>query len=346
MPMTADVLTLAAPAVPIAEAEALIQAYYGLSGRIEPIPGERDRNFRLIDDRGRGFVLKMANPAEAPAITDLQSAALMHLAARDPGLPVPRVVPTLDGRLQFAWGESRMITRLVTYLDGVSLHAAPPSILQARRLGEVLGRIDRALADFSHPAMARELLWDATRVGQVRGLLPHVQDAEGRRLVARQIDHFEAEVAPRLAALPRQLIHNDLNPHNVVTRAGDTDRIAGIIDFGDALAAPAVADLGTALAYQVGGEAGPLERALAFARGYHAVRPLSGEEVAVLPELMAARMVLTIAITHWRAGLQPGNSAYILRNNPGARAGLRRLTAMAPGRAAAAFARAIEAGTD
>lgn len=346
MPMTDDALTLAAPAVSIEEAAALIEAYYGLVGRIEPIPGERDRNFRLTDQAGRSFVLKMANPAEPPSITHLQTAALMHLAARDPGLPVPRVVPARDGRLEFAHGEPPMVTRLLTYLDGLSLHASPPSSAQAGRLGALLGRIDRALADFRHPAMARDLLWDATRLGPVRGLLPHIHDAEGRRLVARRIDRFEAEVAPRLAALPRQLIHNDLNPHNAVTQAGDPEAIAGIIDFGDVLEAPAVADLGTALAYQMDGEAAPLERALAFARGYHAVRPLSGEEIAVLPDLMAARMVLTIAITHWRAGLQPGNSAYILRNNPGAWTGLRRLTAMAPGQAAAAFARALEAGTD
>lgn len=340
--MPVDVLTLAAPAVAVEDAARLVKAYYGLTGRIEPIPGERDRNFRLTDESGRGFVLKMANPAEAPAITRLQTAALLHLAARDPALPVPRVVPTRDGAVDFVHGGTAMLTRLLTYLDGVSLHASPPSPLQSARLGALLGRVDRALADFTHEAMARALLWDATRVEQVRGLLNHIDDDADRRLVARTIDRFEAEAAPRLAALPRQLIHNDLNPHNVVTRPGDPDTIAGIIDFGDALAAPAVADLGTALAYQMDEGEAPLARVLAFARGYHGVRPLSAVEIALLPELMAARMVLTIAITHWRAGLQPENRAYILRNNPGAWAGLRRLSALAPGAAAALFRSALE----
>ncbi|PWR21398.1 phosphotransferase [Zavarzinia aquatilis] len=343
--MPADVLTLAAPAVSVESAARLIREHYGLTGRIEAIPGERDRNFRLTDDRGRGFVLKMANPAEAPAITRLQGAALLHLAARDHGLPLPRVVPTLDGRSDFVHGETAMLTRLLTYLDGVSLHASALSPLQSARLGALLGRIDRALADFRHEAMERQLLWDATRVGQVRGLLNSIEDAADRALVARTIDHFEDRTAPIVHALPRQLIHNDLNPHNVVTRQGDPDTIAGIIDFGDALSAPAVADLGTALAYQMDEGEAPLARVLAFARAYHAERPLTEAEIGVLPDLMAARMVLTIAITHWRAGLQPENRAYILRNNPGAWAGLRRLSGFAPGAVGALFGSALQGET-
>lgn len=339
--MSTDVLTIAAPPVSVEEAAALVQQYYGLTGAIEAIAGERDRNFRLVIEDGRGFVLKMAHPAEPAVVTNLQTEALLHLAAADASLPVPRVIRARDGRAEFPHGPAAMVTRLLTYLEGVPLHRSPPSIAQAADLGRLLGRIDRLLADFSHPAMERSLLWDATAVGGVRDLLVHIPDDEGRALVARRIDRFEATAAPALAGLRRQLIHNDLNPHNVVTDPADPARIAGIIDFGDALAAPAIADLGTALAYQMDEGEAPLARVLAFTRAWHRERPLSDAEIELVPELMAARMVLTIAITHWRAGLQPENRPYILRNNPGAWAGLRRLDGHAPGEVAALIRRAL-----
>lgn len=339
-----DVLTTPAPAVSTAEAAAILHCHFGLQGEVTALTSERDRNFRLRLADGRAFVLKLAHPAEPAAVTNLQTAALLHLAARDPALPVPAVVPGLDGaperRLTFGDGRA-MVTRLITYLEGEPLHRATASPAQARALGLVLGRLDRALADFRHPAMERSLLWDATRVTAMRGLFDHLPDGAARDFIAGIVDRFEAVAMPCLGALRRQLTHNDLNPHNVVVDPADHQRIAGIIDFGDALAAPLVADLGTALAYQVAAEGDPLSRVRAFAAGFQSECPLDEGEIAVLPHLVMARMVLTICITHWRAGLEPGNRDYILRNNPGAWRGLRALAALAPEDLAADLGRAM-----
>ncbi|MDD3445669.1 MAG: phosphotransferase, partial [Zavarzinia sp.] len=231
----------------------------------------------------------------------------------------------------------------LTYLDGVPLSSTAPGKAQARAIGLGLGRLDRALADFEHPAAHRALLWDAGHVDRVRPLVDHLADAADRAFIHELIDAFETHTAPRLAGLRAQVIHNDLNPHNVLVDSADPARLAGIIDVGDALAAPLVVDLGTALAYRMG--TGDLDEICAFAAGFNEIMALSPAEVALLPDLMRTRMILTVVITAWRAALEPGNRDYILRNNSRAWRGLREMAAIAPGMLADRLHGVMERGT-
>lgn len=81
----------AASAVPEALAQRLAAEHYGLIAAVHRLDSERDQNFRLRALSGREYVLKIANPAEDRAVTNLQTEALLHLAAADPDLPVPRI---------------------------------------------------------------------------------------------------------------------------------------------------------------------------------------------------------------------------------------------------------------
>ena len=74
-----------------------LSAVWGLDGDLVEVHGERDRNFRVETGSGR-YLLKVHNPVEAESVLDLQDSALRHIRAVDPGLPVPDVVPTADGR--------------------------------------------------------------------------------------------------------------------------------------------------------------------------------------------------------------------------------------------------------
>ena len=86
--------TMVAPSrpMPIEHVLALVCQHYGFEPRATRLTGERDENFRLTADDGAEYVLKIANPAENPAETDLQTAALLHIEKTDPGLPCPRVL--------------------------------------------------------------------------------------------------------------------------------------------------------------------------------------------------------------------------------------------------------------
>lgn len=327
-----DVLTTPAPPISIDDAAEAALRHFGVTGTVRGLTSERDRNFHIAapgqQGVGQGYVLKFTNPAEPPLVTGFQTGAMLHVAARDATLPVPRVVPTLKGEAQITVQVEGcgMVLRLLTYLEGTPLHAAAPSPGQMRSLGTTLARLDRALADFDHPGAQRDLLWDITRVPGVAERLRYVEDASRRRMVERFVARFTDEVAPRLPALRHQVIHNDLNPHNAVVDPVGHETVTGIIDFGDALKAPLVNDLATALAYHVTSGETPFGSIVAMTRAYTAVLPLTPEEVALLPDLVAGRLALTIGITAWRAAEYPENSAYILRNAERAFAGLERLT--------------------
>ncbi|MCF3955376.1 aminoglycoside phosphotransferase, partial [Pseudomonas aeruginosa] len=76
--------------------------------------------------------------------------------------------------------------------------------------------MDLALALWKHRADGRRLLWDIQHAPSLRPLLSYSESLAHRRLAAAALDRFETEAMPRLADLPRQVIHNDLNPHNVL----------------------------------------------------------------------------------------------------------------------------------
>jgi Ser/Thr protein kinase RdoA (MazF antagonist) len=278
---------------------------------------------------GRDYVLKIANPAEDRAVTNLQTEALRHLAASDPSLPVPRVFPALNGDLEldvrFDDGSTRIL-RLLSFLQGMPMHAVKGSVALWRDLGRCAARLARGLRDFAHPAR-HKLLWDLQHAAELRPLLDAVPASE-RALVEQALDNFEAHALPALRDLSKQHVHNDLNPHNVVVDPASHARIAGIIDFGDLTFTARVNDLAIAAAYQLADSDDPLAPAWEAIAAYHGVTPLERRELDVLFDLIATRVVMTVVISNWRAIRYPENREYILRNNKPASARLHRIAGL------------------
>lgn len=325
-----SLLDSASPILPVAEVEEIAHEIFGLPARASELAGERDRNFHLQADDSH-YVLKVSNPAEDWLVIRFQTEALLHIAAVDASLPVPRVIPTCSGEHEWILdcaGGTSLVIRVFSFLEGDPLHRIRSSTQLRRNLGNHLARLDLALRGFFHPAAGHELMWDIKHASRVRDLLAHIPDLSQRVLAGRFLDNFETHALPMLPRLRAQVIHNDLNPYNVLVEPGEPERIAGIIDFGDMVHAPLVNNLAVAAAYQITSADHPLEAAADLVAGYHAVSPLEPAEIDILFDLIATRMVLTVAITGWRAARYPENRNYILRNNPQAWAGLESLTAL------------------
>jgi len=316
----AEVLSAGSPALDTAWVRALAEDHYGLSGELVALTGERDRNYRLQSaDDGARYMLKVSHPAESALVADFQTQALLHIAATDPGLPVQRIVPTLNGTPSFVAdpgdGLPRVV-RLFSYLPGLPMPDASRSTAQRVHLARMLARLDLALRDFDHPAGALELPWDVQRADSVRGLLVHIADPQRRALAEQALNRFERQAKPVLPMLRTQAIHNDFNIYNVLVDPDDTDRIAGVLDFGDMVRAPLIDDLAVAASYQLGSDGDPLADIVPFVAAYHAVLPLQRAEIDLLFTLMTARLTMVVAISGWRAARYPDNAAYLLRNNP------------------------------
>jgi hydroxylysine kinase len=296
-PAFGDAMTTAVPATPAAAVVEALAVHHGLRAQVSRLASERDELFRVEAGTKGRFVLRLSNPADDATVIEMQTQGLQRIAMRDPALPVPALVPALDGRLQLSLrvGDAPpRATRLSRWLDGVPLPMAPRSTAQRRAIGASLARLALAMKGVSHPGAG--------------------------------LDRFERVVKPRLLELRSQVVHGDFNPHNVLVDAADPSRVSGILDFGDMVETQLANDVAVAACYHTE----DLAHAVELIAGYHAVSPLSAQEVELLPDLMVTRLCAAVAITEWRARRYPDNAAYILKNTGIAWDGLQRLDG--PGR--------------
>jgi hydroxylysine kinase len=285
--------------------------------RADPLVSERDQNFGLRTADGRRLVLKIANAAEDPLVTDFQIKALQHMEdyQRRHGtrFNAPRIVLTVDNRPQFTIGSGGQshVVRVVTFLKGVPHGDAQPSIAYCRNAGSYLAELDLALRDFEHPGANQNLLWDMKRAADLRQLLPYISQVEVRDRVTRCLDYFEEHALPQFDELRWQVIHNDLNPENVLLAAEGSADVAGIIDFGDMLAAPLIVDVAIAVSYLRFSGKDPLAGVAAFVSGYNHVSALEQREIDLLFDLIRTRLAATISIRYWRIGERSPDDPYL-----------------------------------
>ncbi|MEX3776405.1 phosphotransferase [Pseudomonas sp. MYb118] len=324
----------AAPAR-VTEAQVLevLAQHYAINGKLERLGGERDLNFRVILDDGSSRLLKLSHPLENPQVVDFHNQAMRQIERNDPTLPVQRVYSSQAGNFveKVEIAGQHMLVRLLSFVDGLPLHrVAHTSTVFRQNLGQALARFDLALAGFSHPAAGHVLLWDMQHAQQLRPRLKHIEPGARRDRIEQSLDRFESQVLGQCAALRHQVIHNDMNPHNIVVDPDEPDVLRNILDFGDMVHAPLINDVAVAASYQLGVSGDVLAPALDMIRAYHQVNPLTAEELQLLPVLIQTRLALSLCINYWRADLHPDNREYILRNSYRAQDALAGLSAMAP----------------
>jgi len=299
------------------QAQELASRHWGLISVAHELPSSIDQNFRL-DTAGGSFVLKISNSTELPEYLAAQIRALEHLA-RTPGavLRVPEVVHCSDGR-SVVQAEEHPVW-LVTWVDGMPiarLAARPPELLRA--VGRVLGELDRRLTGFDDPAVHREFRWDLMQAPAILALTGNIEDSAGRDLVRRRLRRFETEVIPRLARLPFQVVHNDANDHNVLVcpAGGSRFQPCGLLDFGDMMWTPRVCEPAIAMAYAMLGTGAPVESARAVLSGYQESLPLSAAEIEVLPDLIEARLCVSVTISAYERMCDPNNAFVMVSEAP------------------------------
>ncbi len=295
-----DPLLAPRPEVAPELAAALLSDVYGITGRLTELHGERDLNFRVDANDRRRYVLKVHNPEDSGEVVEMRTLALAHVRRVDPGLPVPEVVQTPAGATgaAIAGADGRISdVQILTFLEGAHPEPAKLGAAALYDWGLAAARLGRALRGFFHPAAGYRIQWDVRHTGSLRDRL-ELLDADARRSVEPVIDRFDAHVASRFETLRAQVVHNDMNPHNVLLDAGD--RIVGITDFGDMTHTALVCDLAVALAEVLVARDDGFEAAPPMIAGYCAQTPLEDEEAALLVDLVAARAATDVVVTTWR----------------------------------------------
>jgi homoserine kinase type II len=247
--------------------------------------GVENSNFLVVTEAGR-FILTLYEKRVAEADLPYFLGLMEHLNRRGISCPLP--VPDARGNaLKELAGRP---AALITFLDGVS--ARKPNLAQCAALGEALGRLHLAGADFPM-ARANSLSLAAWRPlfgaieAEADGLIPGLAGEIGQELEFLDT-HWPAE-------LPQGVIHADLFPDNVFFLG---ERLSGLIDFyfacNDMLAYDVAICL-NAWCFETDGSFN-VTKARSLLRAYRAVRPLEQAEIEALPVLArgaALRFLLT-----------------------------------------------------
>jgi len=289
---------------------AVVVENFNLSGDYTQLVSERDQNFRLRTSDGQKFVVKVTGLDEDRIATDFQIALLSHFEKNGFNY-APKVFSTVSGEKRSVITSDagqEYCLRIVTWLDGSLLKDVELTTGNANRFGQRLAELDLSLESFEFDGDGQAGLWDMQKALQLRSLLPHVNSEKVRKYARAVLTRFDETVITALRALPRQAIHNDANPENILIDA-DGD-VSGLIDFGDALKAPRIIDVATAASYLRTGGENPLKFIEAFVDGYRQRNPLSDTELKLLFDLIKTRLATTLILLYWRLTARDEDDPY------------------------------------
>ncbi|MCH9682725.1 MAG: aminotransferase class III-fold pyridoxal phosphate-dependent enzyme [Deltaproteobacteria bacterium] len=296
------------PTFDVPAAEDLARRLYGLESTSPPtvLASERDQNFLIRASRGQ-FVLKISNAAEPRANLVAQNEMISWLTRADwsPAGTSVRVIPSLrDEHVETVeQGPQRHFVRLVTFVCGRPMaslsHYSDPLL---RHLGVTVGAMTNALAGFDHPAFHYEFHWDLAQcVSVVQSRLELIDDPVKRGHIALLVRRFQEHTVPLLGELPRSVIHNDANDGNLIVETVDgavvPNRIAGVIDFGDAVWGWRVGELAIAIAYAILDHTDPIAAMGQVLDGYQTTRSLTEVEASALFGLVCMRLCTSAAMS-------------------------------------------------
>ncbi|MEO9601388.1 homoserine kinase [Parasphingorhabdus sp.] len=268
--------------------------------------GVENSNY-LLETTQDKYILTLYEKRVDPADLPFFIALLDHLSAH--GCLVPPMIADREGKkIQQLCGRSAC---LITFLSGVSVSS--PTTTHAAAMGEALGDMHRALADFDQ---------------ERRNVLDH----DGWRALAEQCGPAQLDkIAPGLATaiaqeldyldehwphdLPRAAIHADLFPDNVLML---DDKISGLIDFYFSCTDVRAYDLAVTHAAWCFSEDGTDfhdKISQALITGYASTFPISDAERKALP-LLARGAALRFLLTRAYDWINTPADALVTRKDP------------------------------
>jgi 4-aminobutyrate aminotransferase-like enzyme/Ser/Thr protein kinase RdoA (MazF antagonist) len=286
------------------------------------LPSERDAVFLVQVTNHPKYILKIANPDESWDFLEAQNGMMERLAKQTSDSC--QVIVNRFGKTISQWVDldgRPCAVRLLSFVPGEVLAEVSyrsPELLE--NIGSYLGRLDAALIGFHHSALVRTLPWDLQQGRQVvQQLRPHVPPGPLVQQIERCLQLYDRDVAPVADDLPRSVIHNDANDHNIlveVTNDVTNDCVTGLIDFGDSLESWTVGELAITLAYLLLDTDDVWAVIVPVVRGYHRQRPLTEVEMQVLFPLVLLRLCTSVVMAAEGLSRDPDNRYLQISQQP------------------------------
>jgi len=303
------------PSFKKSEIKKIVFDIFGLSILVKNLDSDRDQNFYLYTSSNKEFVLKIYNPNEAIDVIDLQSNVLDHFQNNQSQLiTVPKIINTISGEKvgRIIKNNLEYCLRLVSYVRGSQLKDVDQGFVSYCDLGSFIGELYKILDSFSDPNAKRKIPWDISNIEFLKNRLTIFSDSKKKSIISYFIKLYEDKIVPNNNVLPKSIIHNDCNDHNIIVRNNNT--IYGIIDFGDMVYSYTVAEPAIAIAYAVLSKKKPFEVAGQILKGYCSINSLSEHELKSIIYLICIRLCISVTMAEYRSNLFPDNKYLMVSN--------------------------------
>lgn len=298
--------------------ETVIERAWGLQApvRLSPLAQGTNNLIQRVETPAGSYVLRIySNHADRDRLR-FEHAVLRGLEAAGLPFAVPTPMATTTGELytRVSNGDGEALATLTRLIPGA--HPQREDLAQAAAAGEAIGLLDVALARIALAGPDEGVNWRS--YGDLEHCHPLVPDPataigdlplsdEMRARLLAGYDELTRRIPALYARLPRQLVHEDTDPSNILMNG---TRVTGILDFEFCARDVRVMDLTVALSWWPSERFGtgaewPMLRALA--RGFGRAARLAAEEIAAIPTLFQVRAYTSLIhrLGRSRQGLSP-----------------------------------------
>lgn len=281
-------------------AAAVEQAYGRKVVAEQVINGESFFSVCLRDETGERYVAKVGREPFSKDEVAWQEQLLDRLDAVGVPYQTPTIVRDSSAQtvsdLEFGDETASREAMLLTWVSGeLMAQVTRPSMALLADVGRLSATLSEAIGDLDAPYAHRKHHWVLTSsLDALQESLGVDPDHASPSQIDEVIAFFERDGAD-LSALPQATVHQDLNPHNITVDPLRPDRVAGVIDFNDAVRTARVADISIASAYAMFGQDDPIRACAATINGFQSVTVLTGEERKAILPLAMIRLVVNWA---------------------------------------------------
>ena len=295
--------------ISIKEAKKILKSTYNLEGEITSLNGEIDFNFKIISNKSKKYLLKVSRPNYEQEYIDYQIDLLEYLN-KSSKIEVPKIIYTINNKkssnFQDINGENRSV-RLMSWIEGRLWSSTNPIKKSLRyELGFLSSQLTKSMKDFDHPYAHRTIKWDISKSLWVENHLD-IFDSKKAQVLKKFIQDFKNNLL-LYEKLEKSVIHNDINDNNIiVTHDFLNPEVKSIIDFGDSVYSQTINDLAITCSYGIMNHNDPLLGCIDIVKGYNENRKIKDEELKLLYNLIAMRLVISVTISSINRNKEPNN---------------------------------------
>ena len=286
--------------------ETLLAQYFNLSVvQCTQLNGYDNKNFLIETAAQEKFIVKTYQGHSLLPLLEEESKILAQLTL-DINLPKPKKSIHGNWVASVSQEHEQLLIRVLSYVEGEFLAEVNATEELSVSIGSQIALMSIELAKLeSSRIQNRKWEWHLNATDELRKKIGLIEKLEVRRVVSYYIHCFEQFVKPQQNQLPKGILHNDFNEHNLLVKA---NKISGVIDFGDVAYGPRIYDLAIGMVYIAYDKDDYLYWSANLLLGYHKITPLKKHEIRLLFYAMAMRLCMSLCNSAAAKALQPENS--------------------------------------